>query len=128
MAQSLGQVVTRFQFSALFCKAYAKALTIHTITEGFRTTGIYPFNWHATATHYPEPGQAWPTFLRSALTAVVWVSSAPTLLICKLIRVTLMVQVFQNLQMSMSCRSLVHPGAQVCVCMCACMCVDTKVS
>ena len=58
-----GQVVTRFQFSALFCKAYAKAMTIHTITADFRTTGVYPFNRHATVPRDPEPDLAQRTGL-----------------------------------------------------------------
>ena len=39
-----GKVVTRYQFSQLFGKAWAKSMTIGNVTEGFRITGIYPFN------------------------------------------------------------------------------------
>ena len=36
-----GQIVIRFQFSAIFCKSYAKVMTICTITEGFCTTDAH---------------------------------------------------------------------------------------
>lgn len=39
-----GKSITQFEFSQLFCKAYNKAMTIGTITESFRATGVYPFN------------------------------------------------------------------------------------
>ena len=38
------QVVTGFNFSRLFSKAWAKAMTMSNILAGFRITGVYPFH------------------------------------------------------------------------------------
>ena len=38
------QVITKFQFSALFSEAWSQSMTISNITSGFSTTGVYPFN------------------------------------------------------------------------------------
>ena len=38
------KVITRFQFSELFSKAWKKGMTANNIKAGFRTTGIYPYN------------------------------------------------------------------------------------
>ena len=38
------QVITKFQFSALFAQAWSQGMTISNITSGFRTSGVYPFN------------------------------------------------------------------------------------
>jgi len=38
------RVITRYQFSELFGKAWMKAMTMQNIVGGFRTTGVYPFN------------------------------------------------------------------------------------
>ena len=38
------QVVTRFNFSRLFSKAWTKAMTMSNILAGFRVTGVYPFD------------------------------------------------------------------------------------
>lgn len=37
-----GKVITRFQFSTLFGRAWMRAMTPHNIVSGFRTTGVYP--------------------------------------------------------------------------------------
>ena len=64
MVKNPGQVVTRFQFSALFSKAYTKAMTMHTITESVCSTGVYPFNRHAgMPSCAPEPDLATETGL-----------------------------------------------------------------
>ena len=39
-----GKVVTRYQFSELFGKAWVKGMTMKNIIGGFKVTGIYPFN------------------------------------------------------------------------------------
>ena len=44
MTMNSGQVVTRYSFSQLFCKAYSRAFTIGNVTASFRDTGVYPFN------------------------------------------------------------------------------------
>ena len=41
------QVITKFQFSALFAEAWSRGMTISNITSGFRTTGVCPFNPNA---------------------------------------------------------------------------------
>ncbi|XP_065896215.1 ras guanine nucleotide exchange factor glfB-like [Dysidea avara] len=44
MADNPGKVVTRFQFSSLFNKAWFLSIQPHTIVSGFRKVGVYPFN------------------------------------------------------------------------------------
>ena len=39
-----GKIITRFQFSQIFCKAWMKGMNQKNIIAGFKTTGIYPFN------------------------------------------------------------------------------------
>ena len=39
-----GRVVTRYQFSELFRRAWEKAMTTTNIVAGFRTMGVYPLN------------------------------------------------------------------------------------
>ena len=42
-----GRVITKFQFSSLFSKAWNNALTPANITSGFRKCGVFPFNQSA---------------------------------------------------------------------------------
>ena len=42
-----GRVVTRYQFSELFSRAWYKGMSMSNIMSGFRITGIFPFNRHA---------------------------------------------------------------------------------
>ena len=42
-----GKVVTHFQFSELFKRAWVKGMTMTNVIQGFKVTGIYPFNPHA---------------------------------------------------------------------------------
>ena len=44
LQQHPGRVVTRFQFSALFSKAWSMAVSPVNIIAGFRTCGVYPYN------------------------------------------------------------------------------------
>ena len=44
MADNPGKVVTRFQFSSLFNKAWFLSIQPHTIVSGFRKVDVYPFN------------------------------------------------------------------------------------
>ena len=44
MASHPDQVVCRFNFNALFSRAWAKAMTMPNILAGFRVTGVYPFD------------------------------------------------------------------------------------
>lgn len=44
MSENVGHVVTKFQFSALFSKAWYLAVKPETIINGFRKTGVYPLN------------------------------------------------------------------------------------
>ena len=39
-----GKVITRFQFSEIFAKAWYRGMTITNVVNGFKTTGIFPFN------------------------------------------------------------------------------------
>ena len=44
LQKNKGKVITRFQFSEIFGKAWKKGMTSSNISAGFETTGIYPFN------------------------------------------------------------------------------------
>jgi len=39
-----GKVITKFQFSSLFNKAWFLAIQPHTIVSGFGKVGVYPFD------------------------------------------------------------------------------------
>ena len=49
-----GRVVSRYDFSNLFCETWGNAMTIKTVTSGFRVTGVYPFDRKAIT--FPETG------------------------------------------------------------------------
>ena len=42
-----GKVITKFNFSEIFSKAWMKAVTPETICSGFRRAGVYPYNPNA---------------------------------------------------------------------------------
>jgi hypothetical protein len=44
LQKNKGKIITRFQFSEIFSKAWKKGMTSSNVMAGFRTTGIYPFN------------------------------------------------------------------------------------
>ena len=44
LSRNPGKVVTRYQFSELFGRAWMRGMTMTNIIAGFRTTGVYPFN------------------------------------------------------------------------------------
>jgi hypothetical protein len=44
-----GRVITRYDFSKLFSKAWMKAMTMKNIRSGFATTGIFPLNRNAVS-------------------------------------------------------------------------------
>ena len=54
MFTNAGRVVSKFQFSRLFSKAWSKGMTINNIVSGFRSTGIYPFNPEAILKKVPD--------------------------------------------------------------------------
>ncbi len=39
-----GRVITRYQFSSLFSKAWMQSMTIGNVTAAFRVTGVYPLD------------------------------------------------------------------------------------
>ena len=47
MGQNPGKVVTQYNFSELFSKAWYRSMTIPNAMAAFHTTGIYPFNHSA---------------------------------------------------------------------------------
>ena len=47
MTDNPGKVVTKFQFSAIFSRAWTRSMTVANITAGFRITGIHPLNRNA---------------------------------------------------------------------------------
>jgi len=49
-----GMVVTRYQFSQLFNKAWMQSMTISNITSGFKVTGIYPTDRQALLKLIPD--------------------------------------------------------------------------
>ena len=48
------KVITKFQFSELFAKAWSQGMTVSNITSGFRTTGVYSFNPKAVLDKIPH--------------------------------------------------------------------------
>ena len=64
MFANAGRVITKFQFSQLFAKAWSNGMTISNIVSGFRKIGIYPFNPQAvlecieTSSNQDLPGEA----------------------------------------------------------------------
>ena len=49
-----GMVISKLNFCSVFRNAWSSAVTPATISAGFRTAGVYPFN--AAAIHIPEDG------------------------------------------------------------------------
>ena len=52
-----GKVVTRYQFSEIFARAWAKGMSMKNITGGFKTTGIFPLNREAILSKTSQPEQ-----------------------------------------------------------------------
>lgn len=46
LSSNPGKVITRYQFSYLFGRTWARSMTPHNICKGFEFTGIYPVNRH----------------------------------------------------------------------------------
>lgn len=44
LSENPGRVITRFEFSALFHRAWVRAMTMVNIVAGFRSSGVYPLN------------------------------------------------------------------------------------
>ena len=55
ISKNPGRDITRYDFSALFAKAWNKAMSLANITAGFRVTGICPFNRNAISLPSEEP-------------------------------------------------------------------------
>ena len=49
-----GRIVTRYQFSQLFSKAWMQSMIISNITSGFKVTGIYPTDRQALLKLIPD--------------------------------------------------------------------------
>ena len=47
LSKNPGKVVTRYQFSEIFAKAWAKGMMMKNIIGGFKTTGVFPTNREA---------------------------------------------------------------------------------
>ena len=47
LTKNPGKVVTRYEFSALFGKAWTRSMNMTNVIAGFLTTGIFPFNRNA---------------------------------------------------------------------------------
>lgn len=50
LSDNPGRVITRFQFSELFGRAWMRGMSMKNVIAGFHTTGIFPFNRHALRT------------------------------------------------------------------------------
>lgn len=50
LSDNPGRVITRFQFSELFGRAWMRGMSMKNVIAGFHTTGIFPFNRHALQT------------------------------------------------------------------------------
>ena len=48
---NLGHIVTQFQVASIFKHAYVKAVTAKNAENGFKATGIFPFNKHVFDDH-----------------------------------------------------------------------------
>ena len=59
-----GKIITRFQFSTIFARAWMRSMSMKNITSGFKTTGIYPFNPRALQ---PEVEKVSPLFNPASL-------------------------------------------------------------
>lgn len=49
------RVITRYQFSALFHRAWARSMTMENVISGFRSTGVFPLNRKALASAATPP-------------------------------------------------------------------------
>lgn len=54
MSMNPERVVTRHEFSGLFCQAWESSMTMTNIRAGFRVTGIHPFNRNALSESNPS--------------------------------------------------------------------------
>ena len=54
MQQNPGRVITKYQFSPLLAEAWLKAMIPSSIINGFRGTGIYPYNPEAVLHKVPS--------------------------------------------------------------------------
>ena len=61
--EHLGRVVTRYEFSQIFHKAWAREMTIVNVTSSFRGTGVYPFSRTASSNLKPPESPFNPGFL-----------------------------------------------------------------
>ena len=50
-----GKVITRFQFNEIFSKAWMRGMTMRNVINGFKTTGVFPFNPKALIPEESEP-------------------------------------------------------------------------
>ena len=57
LAAHYGKVVTRFQFSQLFSKAWYKGMSMSNVIAGFEITGVFPFNRYAFRAPDKSPKQ-----------------------------------------------------------------------
>lgn len=57
MNKNPGKVVTRYQFSEIFARAWTKGMSMKNVMGGFKTTGVFPLNREAimSKTLQPEP-------------------------------------------------------------------------
>ena len=51
LRNNLGRIVTQFQVASIFKHAYVKAVTAKNAENGFKATGIFPFNKHVFDDH-----------------------------------------------------------------------------
>ncbi len=49
LCENPGRVITRYQFSALFHRAWVRGMTMLNVISGFRSTGVFPLNRKALA-------------------------------------------------------------------------------
>ena len=79
MVSSPGRVVTRYDFSGLFCQAWDNCMTIKNIKAGFRVTGVYPLNKSAIALPEDDFQQFKPHLLpsTSGISYIPLYSSSP---------------------------------------------------
>ena len=71
MVDNPGKVVTRFQFSSLFNKAWYLSIQPHTIVSGFHRVGVYPFNSNAIKPYDNKTPPETPTVTPTEATPAV---------------------------------------------------------
>ena len=79
LSDNASKVITRYEFSRLFSKAWFVAMTQSNVISGFRCTGIYPFNREAIQLPISvDPGRALSLEKQTGLSFIPLYSCSPS--------------------------------------------------